>query len=152
MTSAKARNLKTSMTSELESVDDRGFEDVSQRDPVQKSKKSFEGRFHQTRLVHDNSPSVVGGSLRFFARSNDFCQGTEFEDLHDLVSKMYPNGIQFKNRRRVSRVAFTKLGWFAVLRTPLGYIFETPIINTLLTRFLGEPEFRNVTLKCLTEI
>ncbi|KAJ6264311.1 Exportin-1 [Drechslerella dactyloides] len=35
---------------------------------------------------------------------------------------------------------------------PLGYIFETPIIETLRTRFLPIPVFRNVTLKCLTEI
>ena len=35
---------------------------------------------------------------------------------------------------------------------PLGYIFETPIIDTLRTRFLEVPEFRNLTLKCLTEI
>lgn len=35
---------------------------------------------------------------------------------------------------------------------PLGYIFETPIIETLRTRFLEQPEFRNVTMKCLTEI
>lgn len=35
---------------------------------------------------------------------------------------------------------------------PLGYIFETPIIDTLRVRFLETPEFRNITLKCLTEI
>lgn len=35
---------------------------------------------------------------------------------------------------------------------PLGYIFETPIIETLRNRFLEVPEFRNITLKCLTEI
>ncbi|KAJ0294725.1 hypothetical protein CBS470a_000637 [Colletotrichum nupharicola] len=35
---------------------------------------------------------------------------------------------------------------------PLGYIFETPLIDTLRTRFLPVPEFRNVTLQCLTEI
>lgn len=35
---------------------------------------------------------------------------------------------------------------------PLGYIFETPIIATLRDRFLETPEFRNITLKCLTEI
>lgn len=35
---------------------------------------------------------------------------------------------------------------------PLGYIFETPIIETLQSRFLEVPEFRNITLKCLTEI
>ncbi|PHH83820.1 hypothetical protein CDD82_9 [Ophiocordyceps australis] len=35
---------------------------------------------------------------------------------------------------------------------PLGYIFETPLIETLRTRFLSVPEFRNITLQCLTEI
>jgi exportin-1 len=35
---------------------------------------------------------------------------------------------------------------------PLGYVFETNIIETLRSRFLGVPEFRNITLKCLTEI
>ena len=35
---------------------------------------------------------------------------------------------------------------------PLGYIFETPLIETLRTRFLSTPEFRNITLQCLTEI
>lgn len=35
---------------------------------------------------------------------------------------------------------------------PLGYIFETNLIDTLRTRFLEVPEFRNVTLQCLTEI
>ncbi|KAK2032183.1 hypothetical protein LX32DRAFT_650188 [Colletotrichum zoysiae] len=35
---------------------------------------------------------------------------------------------------------------------PLGYIFETPLIDTLRTRFLPVPEFRNVALQCLTEI
>lgn len=35
---------------------------------------------------------------------------------------------------------------------PLGYIFETDLIETLRTRFLAAPEFRNITLQCLTEI
>ncbi|KZZ98620.1 exportin-1 [Moelleriella libera RCEF 2490] len=35
---------------------------------------------------------------------------------------------------------------------PLGYIFETNLIETLRTRFLPVPEFRNITLQCLTEI
>lgn len=52
---------------------------------------------------------------------------------------------------------------------PLGYIFETPVIDHLINRvrpsisivrradschsqFLEVPEFRNVTLKCLSEI
>lgn len=35
---------------------------------------------------------------------------------------------------------------------PLGYIFETKLIDTLICKFLYVPMFRNVTLKCLTEI
>ncbi|XP_058803182.1 exportin-1 [Phymastichus coffea] len=35
---------------------------------------------------------------------------------------------------------------------PLGYIFETKLINILIFKFLNVPIFRNVTLKCLTEI
>lgn len=35
---------------------------------------------------------------------------------------------------------------------PLGYIFETKLIGTLRGRFLEMPEFRNITLQCLTEI
>uniref|UniRef100_A0A9J7YUL0 Exportin-1 n=1 Tax=Cyprinus carpio carpio TaxID=630221 RepID=A0A9J7YUL0_CYPCA len=35
---------------------------------------------------------------------------------------------------------------------PLGYIFETKLISTLVYKFLNVPMFRNVTLKCLTEI
>ncbi|KAI7862138.1 nuclear export factor CRM1 [Spinellus fusiger] len=35
---------------------------------------------------------------------------------------------------------------------PLGYVFETSLIDTLCNRFLMERETRNVTLQCLTEI
>ena len=35
---------------------------------------------------------------------------------------------------------------------PLGYIFETKLISQLTFKFLSVPDFRNITLKCLTEI
>ncbi|XP_023337430.1 exportin-1 [Eurytemora carolleeae] len=35
---------------------------------------------------------------------------------------------------------------------PLGYIFETKLIQTLIVKFLSVPMFRNITMKCLTEI
>eukprot|EP00092_Neocalanus_flemingeri_P041298 GFUD01044970.1.p1 GENE.GFUD01044970.1~~GFUD01044970.1.p1 ORF type:complete len:1073 (-),score=291.78 GFUD01044970.1:717-3935(-) len=35
---------------------------------------------------------------------------------------------------------------------PLGYIFETKLIQTLIMKFLTVPMFRNVSMKCLTEI
>ncbi|KAL5009061.1 hypothetical protein ScPMuIL_014642 [Solemya velum] len=34
---------------------------------------------------------------------------------------------------------------------PLGYIFETKLVTTLIYKFLNVPMFRNITLKCLTE-
>ena len=35
---------------------------------------------------------------------------------------------------------------------PLGYIFETTLVKTLVYKFLPEPAFRNDVLACLTEI
>lgn len=35
---------------------------------------------------------------------------------------------------------------------PLGYVFETKLINTLICKFLSVPLFRNITMKCLIEI
>mmetsp|Transcript_8910 Transcript_8910/g.15655 ORF Transcript_8910/g.15655 Transcript_8910/m.15655 type:complete len:579 (+) Transcript_8910:602-2338(+) len=35
---------------------------------------------------------------------------------------------------------------------PLGYIFETPLVEQLMTKFLPNTQFRNDTLACLTEI
>lgn len=35
---------------------------------------------------------------------------------------------------------------------PLGYIFETKLVETLIFKFLNVPMFRNVSLKCLSEI
>ncbi|CAI8039377.1 Exportin-1 [Geodia barretti] len=35
---------------------------------------------------------------------------------------------------------------------PLGYIFETKLVSSLIYKFLNVPAFRNVTLKCLTEV
>lgn len=35
---------------------------------------------------------------------------------------------------------------------PVGFVFETSLIDTLTSRFLPEARFRNITLQCLTEI
>ena len=35
---------------------------------------------------------------------------------------------------------------------PLGYIFETQLVKTLVYKFLPQPPFRNDVLACLTEI
>eukprot|EP00632_Arachnochrysis_sp_CCMP2950_P009328 CAMPEP_0185704596 /NCGR_PEP_ID=MMETSP1164-20130828/17569_1 /TAXON_ID=1104430 /ORGANISM="Chrysoreinhardia sp, Strain CCMP2950" /LENGTH=414 /DNA_ID=CAMNT_0028371959 /DNA_START=212 /DNA_END=1452 /DNA_ORIENTATION=+ len=35
---------------------------------------------------------------------------------------------------------------------PLGYLFETPLVETLINRFFAAAQFRNAALECLTEI
>ncbi|KAK2873662.1 Exportin-1 [Arthroderma sp. PD_2] len=73
------------------------------------------------------------------------CQ--EFSAIFQLCSEVLDTANQSSLIKATLETLLRFLNWI-----PLGYVFETPIINTLLTRFLDVPEFRNVTLKCLTEI
>lgn len=71
----------------------------------------------------------------------------EFSSIFQLCSEVLNTANQPSLIKATLETLLRFLNWI-----PLGYIFETPIISTLLTRFLDVPEFRNVTLKCLTEI
>lgn len=71
----------------------------------------------------------------------------EFSSIFQLCSEVLNTANQPSLVKATLETLLRFLNWI-----PLGYIFETPIINTLLTRFLDVPDFRNVTLKCLTEI
>ena len=71
----------------------------------------------------------------------------EFSSIFQLCSEVLGTANQPTLVKATLETLLRFLNWI-----PLGYIFETPIISTLLTRFLEIPEFRNVTLKCLTEI
>lgn len=71
----------------------------------------------------------------------------EFSSIFQLCSEVLNTANQPSLIKATLETLLRFLNWI-----PLGYIFETPIISTLLTRFLDAPEFRNVTLKCLTEI
>ncbi|KAJ5131704.1 Exportin-1 [Penicillium atrosanguineum] len=71
----------------------------------------------------------------------------EFSAIFSLCSEVLNTANQPTLVKATLETLLRFLNWI-----PLGYIFETPIINTLLTRFLDVPDFRNVTLKCLTEI
>ena len=71
----------------------------------------------------------------------------EFSAIFQLCSEVLNTANQPTLVKATLETLLRFLNWI-----PLGYIFETPIINTLLTRFLDVPDFRNVTLKCLTEI
>ncbi|KAF8352285.1 CRM1 C terminal-domain-containing protein [Amanita rubescens] len=71
----------------------------------------------------------------------------EFSEIFKLCSEVLEEAQKTSLIRATLETLLRFLNWI-----PLGYIFETTIIDLLLTRFLEAPEFRNVTLKCLAEI
>lgn len=73
------------------------------------------------------------------------CQ--EFSSIFQLCSEVLNTANQSSLIKATLETLLRFLNWI-----PLGFIFETPIIETLRTRFLEIPEFRNISLKCLTEI
>ena len=72
---------------------------------------------------------------------------SEFAAIFQLCQEILTTANQTGLIKATLETLLRFLNWI-----PLGYIFETPIIETLRTRFLETPDFRNVTLKCLTEI
>lgn len=71
----------------------------------------------------------------------------EFSSIFQLCNEVLNSATQASLIKATLETLLKFFNWI-----PLGYIFETPIIDTLRTKFLEMPEFRNVTLKCLTEI
>lgn len=76
----------------------------------------------------------------------------EFTGIYNLCSEILRTADQPSLIKATLETLLRFLNWI-----PLGYIFETPpggvsLIETLRSRFLEAPEFRNITLKCLTEI
>lgn len=71
----------------------------------------------------------------------------EFSAIFQLCSEILNTADQASLIKATLETLLKFLNWI-----PLGYVFETPIIDTLRGRFLETPEFRNITLKCLTEI
>ena len=71
----------------------------------------------------------------------------EFSSIFQLCSEVLTTANQASLIKATLETLLKFLNWI-----PLGFIFETPIIDTLRTRFLEVPEFRNIALKCLTEI
>jgi len=71
----------------------------------------------------------------------------EFQQVFQLCTFIMSNS-QNTSLINVTLETFLRfLNWI-----PLGYIFETELIPHLIETFLVMPLFRNVTLKCLTEI
>ncbi|KAF9466324.1 CRM1 C terminal-domain-containing protein [Collybia nuda] len=71
----------------------------------------------------------------------------EFSEIFKLCSEVLEEAQKSSLIKATLETLLRFLNWI-----PLGYIFETTIIDLLLNRFLEAPEFRNVTLKCLAEI
>ncbi|KAJ3507261.1 hypothetical protein NLJ89_g6405 [Agrocybe chaxingu] len=71
----------------------------------------------------------------------------EFSEIFKLCSEVLEEAQKVSLIKATLETLLRFLNWI-----PLGYIFETTIIDLLLNRFLEAPEFRNVTLKCLSEI
>ncbi|GAO52224.1 hypothetical protein G7K_6306-t1 [Saitoella complicata NRRL Y-17804] len=71
----------------------------------------------------------------------------EFSEIFQLCSEVLEKAQKATLIKATLETLLRFLNWI-----PLGYIFETNIIENLRGRFLEVPEFRNVTLKCLTEI
>ena len=76
---------------------------------------------------------------------NTMCN--EFSSIYQLCSEVLTTANQASLIKATLETLLRFLNWI-----PLGFIFETNLIDTLIGRFLDIPEFRNVTLKCLTEI
>ncbi|THG98585.1 hypothetical protein EW026_g3626 [Hermanssonia centrifuga] len=71
----------------------------------------------------------------------------EFSEIFKLCSEILEEAQKTSLIKATLETLLRFLNWI-----PLGYIFETTIIDLLLNRFLEAPDFRNVTLKCLAEI
>ncbi|CAG8578666.1 1451_t:CDS:10, partial [Acaulospora morrowiae] len=71
----------------------------------------------------------------------------EFSKIFELCNEVLEKAHQPSLIKATLETLLRFLNWI-----PLGYIFETNVIENLRNRFLESPEYRNVTLKCLTEI
>ncbi|XP_065370892.1 exportin-1-like [Calliphora vicina] len=72
---------------------------------------------------------------------------SEFSQIFQLCSFVLESSMNAPLIQVTLETLLRFLNWI-----PLGYIFETTLIETLIFKFLSVPMFRNVTLKCLSEI
>jgi exportin-1 len=71
----------------------------------------------------------------------------EFSEIFKLCNEVLEEANKPSLIKATLETLYKFLTWI-----PLGFIFETTIIDLLLRRFLETPEFRNVTFRCLSEI
>ncbi|EJD46037.1 hypothetical protein AURDEDRAFT_113759 [Auricularia subglabra TFB-10046 SS5] len=71
----------------------------------------------------------------------------EFSEIYQLCMEILEHAQKPSLIKATLDTLLRFLNWI-----PLGFIFETPLVEKLITRFLEVPDFRNITLKCLSEI
>ena len=71
----------------------------------------------------------------------------EFSSIFQLCNEVLTTAVSITLVRATLETLLRFLNWI-----PLGFIFETKLIDTLVSRFLEVDHFRNIALKCLTEI
>ncbi|ORX53573.1 nuclear export factor CRM1 [Hesseltinella vesiculosa] len=71
----------------------------------------------------------------------------EFSEIYQLCKEVLDGANKPSLIKVTLETLLRFLNWI-----PLGYIFEMDLTDVLRTRFFEMPQFRNITLKCLTEI
>ncbi|RZC31413.1 Protein EXPORTIN 1A isoform F [Glycine soja] len=71
---------------------------------------------------------------------------SEFQLIHELCLYVLSASQRTELIRATLSTLYAFLSWI-----PLGYIFESPLLKTLL-KFFPIPAYRNLTLQCLTEV
>lgn len=71
----------------------------------------------------------------------------EFANIYNLCEFI----LEHSQRPTLLKVTLQTLQRFLTW-IPLGFIFQAPLIDSLLTKFFPQPIFRNDALKCLTEV
>lgn len=79
------------------------------------------------------------------ALKNQMCN--EFADVFQLCNEILEKATKPSLISATLGTLLRFLNWI-----PLGYIFETSLIDHLINRYLEERQYRNVTLRCLAEI
>lgn len=72
---------------------------------------------------------------------------SQFSDIFKLCQSVLQTGDSASLLKATLETLLRFLNWI-----PLGYVFETDIIDIIQSKFLRPPETRNLALKCLTEI
>ncbi|CCH43345.1 Exportin-1 [Wickerhamomyces ciferrii] len=73
--------------------------------------------------------------------------GQEFQEIYKLCFEVLDKATRPSLIVATLKALLKYLQWI-----PLGYIFETDLLNLLTNKFLGNEDTRTITLKCLTEV